>query len=238
MSLNRSHVATLLLTVFALTALGVAAGTLHSAHPNDTPKSGSGDDLTSGGKGTAKGQMLTGGSESAHLVLPEVNVGNDLRDEQTRSGGVLPRLVLGVVLLFFGAALVLWRLTSDESSADVAVDDEADSLVEERTPHTPSPGARNVPPTNGVYRAWQAMIAALDVDTVDNKTPAELAEAAVESGFPASHVAALTETFRNVRYGGTTPTTEHEQRAREALEGIRQVAPRDNSNQSDSPPEP
>lgn len=237
MSLDWSHITTLLLTVFALTALGVAAGTLNSAHPDDASTSGNEVVPTSGEQDTAKSQPLTGVSSSGHYLLPESNVANSLQDEQTQSGGVLTRLVLGVILLFFGAALVLWRLTSGESPADIAADDETDTLVEEQTPYTPPTDARNVPPTNEVYRAWQAMIAVLDVDTVDNKTPTEIAEAAIKSGFPASKVITLTETFCKVRYGGVTPANEHEQDAQEALEGIRQATQRDDPNQSDTPPE-
>lgn len=237
MPLDRSHLATLLLTVFALAALGVAAGTLNSAHPDDASTPGNEVVPPSGEQDTAKSQPLTGVSSSGHFLLPESNVTNSLQDEQTQSGSVLTRLVLGVILLFFGAALVLWRLTSGESPADIAADDETDTLVEEQMAYTPPTDARNVPPTNEVYRAWQAMIAVLDVDTADNKTPAEIAEAAIKSGFPASEITTLTETFCNVRYGGMAPTNEHEQDAQEALEGIRQAAQLDDPNLSDTSPE-
>ncbi|WP_317175866.1 DUF4129 domain-containing protein [Halomontanus rarus] len=236
MFLDRSHITALLLTVFALTVLGVAAGTLDSAQPNDAYTFGDGEP-TSGGQDAAQSQPPTDDSSSGHFLLPELNITNNLQDEQAQSGGVLTRLVLGVFLLFFGAGLVLWRLTSDGSPADIAADDEIDTLVDERTPYTPSPDAWNVPATNDVYRAWQAMIAALDVEMVDNKTPAELAEAAIKAGFPASKVSTLTEVFCNVRYGGESPTNKQEQHAQEAIEGIRQAAQLDDPNQFDSPSE-
>lgn len=236
MSLNRSRIAVLLLTVFALTVLGIAAGTLESAHPRAADTPGTGDEPeTLGGQGAVTSPPAIGDSSSSHFVLQEVDVTNSLQDEQAQSGGVLARLVLGVILLIFGAALVVWRLTSDESAVDIGADDETDTLVDEQPPDTPSRDTRDAQPTNEVYRAWRSMIAALDGDVADTKSPMELAETAVNAGFPESEVIALTEMFCNVRYGGMTPTDEQEQQAQETLEEIYGAIWPDEPNQSDSP---
>lgn len=77
--------------------------------------------------------------------------------------------------------------------------------------------------SNGVFRAWREMTAALDVDDPESTTPAEFADAAVESGMARDDVETLTDLFRDVRYGGVQPTAERERQARETLRHIEET---------------
>ncbi len=73
---------------------------------------------------------------------------------------------------------------------------------------------------NEVYRAWAAMARSLDVPSPETHTPAGFAAAAVDTGMDPDDVAALTEVFEAVRYGGAAATPEREQQAIEALRRI------------------
>lgn len=73
---------------------------------------------------------------------------------------------------------------------------------------------------NAVYRAWAEMTDPLPVEDPDASTPAEFAGAAVDAGMPREAVDEVTELFEEVRYGGTEPTTDQEQRAVQALRQI------------------
>ena len=80
--------------------------------------------------------------------------------------------------------------------------------------------AADVDAENEVYRAWTRMTAALDVDSPETTTPRGFQRAAVEAGMDRSDVAALTELFESVRYGGLDPTDEQERAAVETLRRI------------------
>ncbi|AFK21089.1 DUF4129 domain-containing protein (plasmid) [Haloferax mediterranei ATCC 33500] len=222
--MNRSHVVALLITVFALAVLGVAAGTLESAHPANPNQAGSADTPVTfhEQEGKAKQTDSPGGQPIINLVFPETDVTNGL-DSSAQPGSALSRLGVGVALLVVGAILVLWRLTSDDSHTDVVADDELVTPVDEPEPYTPVADARDVPPTNDVYRAWQAMVSSLGSADKPHETPTKLAQTAIQAGFPASDVHSITEVFCAVRYGGTSPTNEREQRARDAFASIRQA---------------
>ncbi|WP_338727504.1 DUF4129 domain-containing protein [Haladaptatus sp. DJG-WS-42] len=75
-------------------------------------------------------------------------------------------------------------------------------------------------PENEVYRAWKAMTDHLDLPNPRTSTPSEFADAAVAAGMAREDVTELTRLFEDVRYGGETPTTEHETRAVNALKRI------------------
>ncbi|QLG63603.1 DUF4129 domain-containing protein [Halorarum salinum] len=70
------------------------------------------------------------------------------------------------------------------------------------------------PPSNAVDRAWVGMVRTLDPDRPAAMTPGECAAAAVRAGFDPDAVDALTEAFREVRYGGRPVTERHERVAR------------------------
>lgn len=73
---------------------------------------------------------------------------------------------------------------------------------------------------NEVYRAWREMTRFLDVPNPRTATPAEFREAAQSAGMADRHVSALTDLFRDVRYGGADATTDREQAAVDALRQI------------------
>lgn len=74
--------------------------------------------------------------------------------------------------------------------------------------------------SNGVYQAWHEMTAAVDVADPETTTPAEFADAAIAAGVDEADARALTELFREVRYGDAIATAERERRAVETLRRI------------------
>jgi len=73
---------------------------------------------------------------------------------------------------------------------------------------------------NEVYRAWRDMTDHVDVPDSETSTPREFATAARDAGMDSAHVDALTNLFREVRYGGADATADREQRAVDALRAI------------------
>lgn len=221
--MNQSHVATVLITVFALASLGIAASTLHTAH-SDTIMGGSADTPGSSHAGqTSEYQSQSGGQAVHPFAFPGVNVGEGLDDTPMQSDHPIRRLAIGLALLLFGALLVVRHLTSNDAHGEPPADETTDTTVNEHASETPSNPASDLPPTNGVYRAWQVMITDLDVPVENQETPTELAQKAVRAGGPETPVTDLTALFCSVRYGGNPPTDEREQGARHALDQIQQT---------------
>ncbi|MFB6146679.1 MAG: DUF4129 domain-containing protein [Halobacteriaceae archaeon] len=73
---------------------------------------------------------------------------------------------------------------------------------------------------NEVFRAWREMTDLLDVDRPESSTPREFAGAAKAVGMAPAHVEALTDLFREVRYGDREATDDREERAIAALRAI------------------
>ena len=73
---------------------------------------------------------------------------------------------------------------------------------------------------NEVYRAWRDMTDHVDVPDPETSTPREFATAARDAGMDGTHVDALTDLFREVRYGGADATADREARAVDALRAI------------------
>jgi len=73
---------------------------------------------------------------------------------------------------------------------------------------------------NEVYRAWAEMAEPLPVDSPETSSPAEFAEAAIDSGIAPDDVRELTDLFEEVRYGTAAATEERERRAVDALRRI------------------
>ena len=71
-----------------------------------------------------------------------------------------------------------------------------------------------------VEEAWAEMVDLVPVGRRPARTPGEYARAAIDAGLPADPVSRLTETFREVRYGGYPPSADRTRRARDALERI------------------
>ena len=126
-------------------------------------------------------------------------------------------LLLGVLVL--AGALVVTRFSrgvpddpepeaEDESAAVAAAAGRAADELAETTL------------SNAVFRAWQEMTDALDVENPAATTPAEFEDIAVDAGLAREDVATLTDLFREVRYGDAPATVDREDRARTALRRI------------------
>ncbi|ELZ95972.1 hypothetical protein C440_06767 [Haloferax mucosum ATCC BAA-1512] len=222
--MNRSHVFALLITVFALAVLGIAAGTLESARPAQTTQTTPGAPVTLHEQEESATQTNSpGGRPLISLALPDTDVTDGLTESGAQSGSVIVRLGLGIALLVAGGILVSWRLTSGDAAVSVTADDEAVSRVTEPEPSTPVGSPYDAPPMNDVYRAWQSMVSLLDPAGTEPQTPTELARTAVTAGLPEPAVQSVTDAFCAVRYGGKSPTDERERLARDALASIRQA---------------
>jgi hypothetical protein len=126
-------------------------------------------------------------------------------------------------LLFVGALAVVWFSTGREPApapgdaeeeTQAAVAAAAGRAVDELDASSLS---------NGIYRAWHEMTDALDVERPETTTPAEFEDIAVDAGLRREDVRALTDLFREVRYGDAEATAAREQRAREALRRIEET---------------
>jgi hypothetical protein len=136
-----------------------------------------------------------------------------------------------VVLLVLGAMVVLVlaiafvRSTGDdalpeEQESEDDPDEAALAAIGEAAGDAADRLAGETAMENEVYRAWREMTDHLDVPNPQSSTPGEFARAATEAGMDRAHVEALTDLFREVRYGGAEPTAEREERAVEALRRI------------------
>lgn len=129
-------------------------------------------------------------------------------------------LLLGALLA--GGALAVTRFSrgvpeesgEEEPEESAAVAEAAGRAADELEETTLS---------NAVFRAWQEMTDALDVEKPETTTPAEFEDIAVEAGLAREDVATLTELFREVRYGDAPATEAREERARTALRRIEET---------------
>lgn len=135
-------------------------------------------------------------------------------------------LLLVVALVVVALVVVLVRTTGDHDPPSEEVEDrtEDDEVVLADVGHAAGDAADRIESgpsfENEVYRAWREMTSHLDVAHPRTSTPGEFARAATEAGMEPAHVAALTDLFREVRYGGAEPTAEREERAIDALRRI------------------
>ena len=140
--------------------------------------------------------------------------------------GALPMLALVIVALLALAGFVVVRASGDTEagappSAAESSDDETLSDVGRAAGEAAERlDAPDADAENEVYRAWRELTALLDVPRPASSTPGEFAEAARAAGMDAEHVDALTDVFREVRYGGETADETRERRASEALRAI------------------
>ncbi|MFW5930102.1 MAG: DUF4129 domain-containing protein, partial [Halobacteriota archaeon] len=74
-----------------------------------------------------------------------------------------------------------------------------------------------------VHGAWKVVVDASGIERPDRHTPAEVVEAAVQSGLPAGATRQVAEAFRSTEYGGTKPI-ERASQARRGLELLREDA--------------
>jgi hypothetical protein len=144
-----------------------------------------------------------------------------------------PLVLLGLLLV---VAVVLAYLTLRASGDDTVEPEETTPEVTEETDEEAALEAlgaaageaadRIEAPAdvdNEVYRAWREMTEHLHVDNPDSSTPAEFEAAARDAGMSREDVERLTALFRDVRYGGESPTEDLEQEAVDALRAIEET---------------
>lgn len=169
------------------------------------------------------------GSNATATPTPEPVGGPDRStpvgaDSGGTAGGPLSvtETVALLALVVLGGALVVARVTGgsagDGDSAATAAGDDAAAVGAAAGRAADELDETSL--SNAVYRAWHEMTDALDVDDPETTTPAEFADAAVEAGLDRDDVDALTDLFREVRYGDAPVTAEREDRARETLRRI------------------
>lgn len=78
----------------------------------------------------------------------------------------------------------------------------------------------DVPPSNGVFRAWRRMADVVEEATDRTLTTGEVASAAVERGLDREAVGTLTTLFEEVRYGDRPATADREGRAEAAVSDL------------------
>ena len=221
--MDRSHLGPLLVAAFAVLVLGVAAGSLNTATsvgPPDADSSVSGG----GGGGSSASSDRSGSSDRTidHLLFPDLTVDSRVTDRRLGSGRISNGVLLGVGLLILGVATVVFRLTGDDDRAVADPTPGNDVPVYESESYTTV--IENPPSSNGVDRAWRAMVDFADVDESVGDTPTDLARKTTANGLPKGPIDELTALFCAVRYGKTPPTAEREERARTAFEEIRRTA--------------
>jgi len=108
------------------------------------------------------------------------------------------------------------RTTTTTSGA--STDARTASAVEPETPTEPAEDDEEPP---SVREAWDLFTDELPVRRLYARTPTELRDRAIEQGWPAEPVEALTETFQEVRYGERGETDARLRAAREAIEQLR-----------------
>lgn len=183
-----------------LTACTFEASTPDSSPANNTTR---GLNTTSGGGGGG------GGADAAiQAVLPT------------------PLLVALFVLVLGVTAFVLLRATGDDVEPDRERSAPADTTPDLHAVGRAAGDAADrieagTDVDNEVYRAWRELTGLLDVDNPATTTPAEFADAARDAGMRDEDVTALTDVFREVRYGGADPASDdREARAVAALRAI------------------
>lgn len=126
--------------------------------------------------------------------------------------GVLSRLRSLPTLLSLSALLSLVRrgdgstAGSDGGATSRASDGASDGL--ERTA------------ADAVREAWYRLVGALSLSRPETRTPAEIADRAIDAGLPADAVERILEAFRSVEYGDRTPESPAVERVRDAADRV------------------
>ncbi|MBX0286431.1 DUF4129 domain-containing protein [Haloarcula salinisoli] len=192
------------LAVFALATVASSLDTVSTEPAIESDTTPTAD--TNGSPGVPSGNRT--GTEIGDTRTPTELTATPASGAAT--GPPLWQVVAGLALFLVGSVAALYGLTRGE-------DDDTDD--EPATPEPTAPAAdratlgADVPATNDVYRAWAALCRAVPLDPA-GQTPAEVAEAAVATGYGAETVAELTDSFCAIRYGDAAPTGERERRAR------------------------
>ncbi|KAB7515841.1 DUF4129 domain-containing protein [Halosegnis rubeus] len=159
-----------------------------------------------------------------------VSVGGDaggvVSTGETVSQATEPPVILGGIIAFLALGGALLFLLSGRSSKTTTPEPEQPALdadaetVAQTAAEAADRVAAGVDVDNEIYRAWEEMTAALDIDRPESATPSEFADAAVEAGFDREDVAELTRLFEETRYGEYPVTDDRTDRAERALRSV------------------
>lgn len=128
--------------------------------------------------------------------------------------------LLGIALAVGG--VVVYRVTrgqGDEPPSSSIADQETEAAVG-RAAGRAADRIEDTSLSNAVYEAWHEMTTVLDVADSETTTPAEFSAAAVAAGVDPADAEALTDLFREIRYGEAPVTPEREREARETFRRI------------------
>ena len=159
--------------------------------------------------------VASGGSLLAGVGSALTAVGSGLARATLGVGGVLASLSGGVGSIASG--LSGWRPGFDRGDSPTADARGAGSVPapDERAEETPvDPGPQSV------EEAWERFVERVPVRRPDVRTPGEVARTAVERDWPADPVRRLTQTFREVRYGGVPGDEDRTDSATSALDRL------------------
>lgn len=204
----------LALVVLAVFALATVAASLDTVSTEPTLQPGSPDGVQS----SSGSQAGSGGSgETADDSEGERKTPTDSTETPAPAAeNQLPlwQALGGLSLFVLASVAALYGLTRG------AEQEQQEQTAGESGPNSPGPApdsvrlGSDVPPSNEVYRAWNALCEAVPIDP-EGRTPAAVERAAVEAGHPPELVTELAETFCRIRYGECEPTGDRQQRARE-----------------------
>jgi threonine dehydrogenase-like Zn-dependent dehydrogenase len=217
------------LGVVALVALALAAASVGSVavavDPGDSGNepgpsqstgcttNGDSNDSTSGESECQGGGGSGPGSDGIDVSLPDVGESTDSNASQPPAWQVAVSLALVVL----GGVVVIYGLTRGESTK-VDPDDEQWVPTSDGDNYDGVDFAADVEPDNDVYRAWLGLRHAADAEA--DRSPAAVADCAVQAGYPPSAVERLTDLFCAIRYGNRALTVECERRARQLAETL------------------
>jgi hypothetical protein len=209
---------TLLVVALAVFTLATLATSLNTVSVQPSVDSGPGE--TRPAENRSVGQ-IGGGNDSNNTTDSQQETQTDPESTPTNDTATqLPlwQVVGGLGLVILGSIVALYGLTSG-SDAEQVMSQETSSTDSAGPPPERVTLSSDVPASNDVYRAWNALCATLPLDP-NEQTPAEIADAAVTAGYGSESVAELTHLFCAVRYGDAEPTSDREQRARELAQTL------------------
>lgn len=137
--------------------------------------------------------------------------------------GIPPIAVLVGTLAIIAIAAVGLRRRRDEESEDASparVDADVDADTDRPAEPTVDTVIGDEEPDNAVYRCWRDLATSVDMAREAQCTPGDVAEAAIDRGYPSGPVRRLTDVFTEVRYGHRPVT---DTRRREATAALREI---------------
>lgn len=161
-------------------------------------------DGSSGGGSTG----ILGGGESE-------GAGGSSSDTGIQLPGLVGIAVVAAVVLFIAFLSLRRRGEDEETAPQPTIEPDTGGAVTGGGSERVTAAVPTTPADNDVYRAWLDLVDAAGVSAT-RRTPAEVAERAVEAGVDEDATREITDLFEAVRYGPGDPGSEDERRAREA----------------------